>query len=51
MDFTLEEIRGILDEMGLKNVPENHLEQFAKGCFDRSFTVICDIIYVFFFLL
>jgi hypothetical protein len=34
MDFTLEEIRDILDEMGLKNVPEDHLEQFAKGCFD-----------------
>ncbi|XP_046638714.1 uncharacterized protein LOC124317315 isoform X2 [Daphnia pulicaria] len=30
MDFTLEEVRGILDEMGLKNVPDNHLEQFAK---------------------
>ncbi len=31
MDFTLEELRVILEEMGLKNVPESHLEPFAKG--------------------
>lgn len=30
MDFTLEEIRCILEEMGIKNVPENHLKHFAK---------------------
>lgn len=33
MDFTLEEIRCILEEMGIKNVPENHLKHFAKGCY------------------
>jgi hypothetical protein len=50
MDFTLEEVRSILDEMGLKNVPDNHLEQFAKGCFDCSLTVIIAL-FMFAFLL
>ena len=35
MDFTMEELRDIFDEMGLKNVPESNLEHFAKGCFDK----------------
>ncbi|KAI9556480.1 hypothetical protein GHT06_016268 [Daphnia sinensis] len=30
MDFTLEEIRCILEEMGIKNIPESHLKHFAK---------------------
>ena len=38
MDFTLEELRDILEEMGLKNVPESHLEPFAKGFCYKNFT-------------
>lgn len=38
MDFTLEEIRCILEDMGLKNIPDNQLEHFAKGFY-------CDNIY------
>ncbi|XP_057373608.1 uncharacterized protein LOC130694549 [Daphnia carinata] len=30
MDFTLEEIRCILEEMGIKNIPESHLKHFAR---------------------
>lgn len=31
MDFTLEELRSTLAEMGLENIPESHLKHFAKG--------------------
>ena len=31
MDFSLEELKNLLEEMGFKNVPDSHLESFAKG--------------------
>ena len=31
MDFTLEELRSTLEEMGLRNIPDSHLQNFAKG--------------------
>lgn len=31
MDFTLEELRSTLEDMGLENIPDSQLEHFAKG--------------------
>lgn len=31
MDFTLEEVESILEEMGFKNIPHSQLEDFSKG--------------------
>jgi len=31
MEFTLEELESILEEMGFKDIPQNQLEDFSKG--------------------
>jgi len=31
MEFTLEELESILEEMGFSNIPDSQLEDFSKG--------------------
>lgn len=36
MEFKMEELKEVLEEMGFKDVPPNHLELFAKGTISLS---------------
>ena len=49
MDFTLEELRSTLVDMGLENIPDSHLELFAKGIISFFLSIIYPFAYHFLF--